>query len=245
MSAYFYIKRTLISSPMWLEDRFSTGQAWLDLIALANYEQGHIKVAGQIIPIYRGQCGWSMERLADRWKWDARTVKKFLNRLQNEERITFTMCNRTTVINIVNYDAYQKRPEKHAEQNAELDVGQNAELDVGYKERKNKERIKKNSTPLPPKPGQKDITVELLRGWIEENITSPIDVETHLANFRDYEFKRPIKDWRLAAYNWLRTEQARYNERHPNGPRQYRQQELPGDYDTPSGLPPDGFVGSR
>lgn len=63
------IYRKFLSSQMWLSEPFTRGQAWIDLIGLANHEEGFIRVRGIKVTLKRGQVGWSEVKLAERWKW--------------------------------------------------------------------------------------------------------------------------------------------------------------------------------
>lgn len=102
------IQRSLLNSEEWVSEVFSRPQAWIDLLFLTNYKDGSIRVSGQIIPIKRGQCGYSVLTLSKRWKWSRGKTQKYLDELQHiEHRIEQLKSNRTTVISILNYDKYQ------------------------------------------------------------------------------------------------------------------------------------------
>ena len=107
MTGYFSIERDLLEHHLWLDEPFSRGQAWVDLIGLANHTHGWIRIAGERIAIARGQCGWSEVKLAERWHWSRGKVRRFLSELRRDERILQTQNTRTTVITICNYDMYQ------------------------------------------------------------------------------------------------------------------------------------------
>jgi hypothetical protein len=107
MPGYFSIERDLLTHSLWLDEPFSRGQAWIDLIGLANYRDGFIRVAGDRIEIKRGQCGWSELKLSERWRWSRNKVRRFLNELALDERLKREPNNRTTILTICNYDIYQ------------------------------------------------------------------------------------------------------------------------------------------
>ncbi len=104
---YISLYRSLIKSDMWLSEKFTRGQAWVDLLALANYEDGFIRVRGNKVVVKRGQCGWSQVRLASRWQWSRDKVKRFLNELEDDEQIKQQKSNISTLITITNYNEYQ------------------------------------------------------------------------------------------------------------------------------------------
>jgi hypothetical protein len=109
MTSFFIIKRPVEQDPLYFSEKFNRWHAWIDLIGLARFEPGTIYLNNFPVKLQRGDVARSIETLADRWKWNWRTVKKFLKGLQKEGRITFQSSPRTgTVIHIVNYDSYQR-----------------------------------------------------------------------------------------------------------------------------------------
>lgn len=109
MEGWFYTERSLIESELWLSEKFTRGQAWIDLIGLANHKKGFINIRGNIIIIQRGQCGWSEVRLGQRWKWSRKRVNNFLKWLEKEQQIIQQKSSRTSIITICNYEKYQKK----------------------------------------------------------------------------------------------------------------------------------------
>jgi hypothetical protein len=87
MIGWYKIYRQLLEGEMWLKEPFTRGQAWVDLIGLANHEDGYIRVRGNRLPVLRGQVGWSLERLAERWKWSRGKVSRFFQELELDEQI--------------------------------------------------------------------------------------------------------------------------------------------------------------
>ena len=71
-------------SSMWLEEPFTRGQAWVDLLMLTNHADGHIRKRGIPIEVHRGELGWSEEALAERWKWSRGKVRRFLQELSSK-----------------------------------------------------------------------------------------------------------------------------------------------------------------
>lgn len=110
MSSAGWIKlhRQLQECPMWYEERFSKGQAWVDLLLLANHSDKKILFNGDFIIIKRGQYLTSMVRLAEKWKWDRKTVAKYLKLLEKDKMITLDVDNHKTLITIDNYKVYQQ-----------------------------------------------------------------------------------------------------------------------------------------
>lgn len=105
---YIKLFRSITANPLWLDDKFTPGQAWVDLLLLANFKTGHIRVRGNRIEVMRGQVGWSMERLAKRWQWSRTRVSRFLNELETSGQIVQQKNFVTTVLTITNYERYQR-----------------------------------------------------------------------------------------------------------------------------------------
>lgn len=101
------LHRQLQECPMWYAERFSKGQAWVDLLLLANHRDKKILFNGEMIFIERGQYLTSMVKLAEKWKWSRPTVVKFLNLLEKDKMITRSSDNTKTLITIENYGIYQ------------------------------------------------------------------------------------------------------------------------------------------
>ncbi len=93
---------------MWLAEPFSKGQAWVDLLLMANHTETYFYKRGNKVIVERGEIGRSIIELAERWKWSRGKVKRFLNDLENEMQIIQQNNAVTTKITIVNYDAYQQ-----------------------------------------------------------------------------------------------------------------------------------------
>lgn len=99
--------RKLFKSDIWLSEKFTRAQAWMDLIYLTNWKDGFIRVRGVKVDVKRGQCGYSIVKLADRWKWSRGKVKRFLNELQDEHRIEQQTDSVSSLITVINYERYQ------------------------------------------------------------------------------------------------------------------------------------------
>lgn len=104
-----YIKayRKLFTSDLWLGEKFTRGQAWLDLINLCNWRDGFIRVRGKKINVKRGQCGWSEVKLGSRWGWSRGKVKRFIKELKNEQQIVQQTNTFSSLITVINYEHYQ------------------------------------------------------------------------------------------------------------------------------------------
>ena len=111
-------------SVIWDDKPFSRGQAWIDLLMMANHEAKDIFFDGGVYRVERGQQLTSIRKLSEIWGWSRTKTTKFLNDLKKAEMVSFKSDTKKTVITIVNYDNYQdaeiqKEPQKSHEQATE------------------------------------------------------------------------------------------------------------------------------
>lgn len=124
------LHRQIMETPEWLAEPFTRGQAWIDLLLLANHETGFIRKRGILITVDRGQVGYSERTLAERWQWSRDKVRRFIAELTRLSRISRKISEKTvpkktsvsSLIFIVNYDSYQMN---NAEGNTEDDTENN------------------------------------------------------------------------------------------------------------------------
>lgn len=115
---YFSISRKLTESPLWLSEKFTKAQAWVDLISLARYEENdsYFYVRGIKVNVSIGQLAFTESKLADRWKWSRNKVRAFLATLEKMGNIEQQKNNVITLISIVNYIKYQKKVQQTEQQ---------------------------------------------------------------------------------------------------------------------------------
>ena len=99
--------RQIEENPLYFLEPFTKAQAWIDLFLNANHSDGKIGIRGNIIPIKRGQIGWSELTMADRWTWSRNKVRRFLKYLETEQQIIQQKTAITSVITITNYERFQ------------------------------------------------------------------------------------------------------------------------------------------
>jgi len=108
LTGWISLQRKLANSSLWTSEPFTRGQAWVDLLMLANRVQTEIWIRGIRVDAMRGQLAWSELSLADRWTWSRGKVRRFLQELsQGTEPMIVQQKNRvTSLISIINYDKY-------------------------------------------------------------------------------------------------------------------------------------------
>jgi hypothetical protein len=92
---------------MWLEKPFTKGQAWVDLLMLANHQDRKILLGNRTVTIQRGQIHTSELKLADRWGWGRKKVRAYLSLLENEKMATTIGTTQGTTITVENYASFQ------------------------------------------------------------------------------------------------------------------------------------------
>ena len=118
---YGWIKlwKKITNNRFWTSEKFSRGQAWVDLLMFANYKPTKIIIRGITVNLKRGQLAWSTISLARRWQWSEKKVKSFLSELEKEQMLTSRKSNLTTLITIINFGRYQENVRAKDEQKSE------------------------------------------------------------------------------------------------------------------------------
>ncbi|WP_163321654.1 hypothetical protein [Draconibacterium mangrovi] len=116
MEGWIKLYRKIAENPLWLIKPFSRGQAWIDLLILANHKPGFFYIRDVKVKVERGQVGWSEPKLSERWGWSRTKVRKFLKDLAEEQQIVLDKKTVTQIITILNFDEYQKKEQQEIQQ---------------------------------------------------------------------------------------------------------------------------------
>ncbi|MDI6766034.1 MAG: hypothetical protein QME52_04335 [Bacteroidota bacterium] len=116
MQGWIKLYRSIQGNEFYFSERFTKTQAWTDLLLLANHKPATIFLRGVEVHLGKGALAYSQLSLAKRWKWNERTVNKFLTMLEKRQMIHSRKSNITTVISIINYALYQSSTEQSTEQ---------------------------------------------------------------------------------------------------------------------------------
>ena len=107
MKGKFVIDREFLTDGLWTSEQFTRGQAYVDLIGLANHSPNIIIKRGIQVELDRGDVGWSIVELAKRWRWSRDRVKRFFNQLESRQQIRQHKNPAFTKIAVSNYDEIQ------------------------------------------------------------------------------------------------------------------------------------------
>lgn len=110
MVGWVRIDRQIQEHWLWEEKPFSKGQAWIDLILLANHEANKLAYKGGIINTRRGTVYRSISWLAKRWGWSRDKARNFLVTLEADGMATIKATTNQTTITLANYGKYQDLP---------------------------------------------------------------------------------------------------------------------------------------
>ena len=110
MGRWIKLHCQLAHHDLWLMEPFTRGQAWVDLLMLAQTKPGWIMVRGISVDLDRGQVGYSELSLSARWKWSRNKVRLFIDSLRKRQMVDIKKDNKTTIISVLNFDTYQARP---------------------------------------------------------------------------------------------------------------------------------------
>lgn len=126
------LHRQIWDSWVWKDKPFSKGQAWIDLLLMANHEDKKTLIGNQLVVVKRGSRITSIRKLCDRWGWSNTKVRAFLSLLEQDGMIVVESDTKKTTLTIVNYSDYQ-----------DLSISKNdAKTTVDFL--KNKNRCEKN-----------------------------------------------------------------------------------------------------
>jgi DNA-binding transcriptional MocR family regulator len=197
-----------------LSEPFTRGQAWVDLILLANHSDGYFRTNGQRVYVSRGQVGYSLRSLAARWKWSDGKVKRFIDELEADGKIKAQTSNVTTIISILNYSHYQniEAPKMYSRS-----TGESRTMTNNKDNKNNNENNKRGFSP-PPLIDISDYFLEI--GSSNEEAEKFMDYY----NSNGWKIgKNPMKDWKASARNWMkRSDNFNHLKQNKNATNKYR-----------------------
>ena len=96
------VYRKIMDHPDYFAEPFTRIGAWMDLVLMANYAPGFVRIRGIRVEIEAGQVAISAYQLAERWQWSRGKVLRYLEELENAHRIILQKTNVCTLISVRN-----------------------------------------------------------------------------------------------------------------------------------------------
>ena len=190
------VERALMDNFLWEDKPFAFGQAWIDLLMLANHKDQKSVYKGKTVTMKRGTVNRSISWLARRWGWSRHKARDFLTLLEHDNMVKVNATTNRTTITIVNYALYQdlqttKGQRKDSERTARGHIQEGKEGKESI--------ILTNNTNRP--------TLTEIEDFIKEH-----GYAVSASEFYDYYssqgWKRangmPVKDWRACVRSWNR-----------------------------------------
>lgn len=116
MAGWIKLHRCIEDNWVWKDKPFSKGQAWIDMLMLANHEPHKLKTRTGFVEIERGSFHTEERSLMARWGWSNSKVRNFMRSLEEEKMIEQTVKKSTTgkstegtTVKVLNYCTYQDK----------------------------------------------------------------------------------------------------------------------------------------
>ena len=206
--------RQIMDSWLWKDKPFAYGQAWIDMLLMANHEDNDILFEGKILTIHRGAFHTSILKLSDRYGWNRKKTTKFLDLLESQKMVTTERTTHGTTVSIVNYDKFQtlvttidttNRATLGTTKEQPRDTNNNDNNDNNV----NNNIICSDSAEPSPKQNNKKFTPpnleEVQQYCIERN--NSVNAQTFIDFYESKGWmvgKNKMKDWKAAVRTWER-----------------------------------------
>lgn len=201
MEGWMKMHRSILEHWLWKDKPFSRGQAWIDLLLLANHDDGKVMFNGELITVKRGEHLTSILKLSDRWGWGRKKVSKFLDDLESDEMITQERTTQRTTITIVKYEVYQSKEQQKEQRRNSEGTAEEQPRNTNKKEKNDKNEKKVNNTVrfTPP-------DIDTVRDYCTERNNS-VDPQAFIDFYSSKGWmigKNKMKDWKAAVRTWER-----------------------------------------
>jgi hypothetical protein len=128
--------RSVTEHWVWDDKPFSKGQAWLDIILMANYKDNTFPLGSEVVTVNRGSFITSELKLMERWGWSKSKLRYFLNSLEIDSMIVKKTDRKKTTITIVNYSSYQESETTEEPKKDHQQTNNRPKKDTNKKEKK-------------------------------------------------------------------------------------------------------------
>ena len=107
LQGWVSVHRQIQEHWLWAEKPFSKGQAWIDMLMLANHEDRKFLLGNDLMEIKAGGFYTSEVKLSERWGWSRKKVHAFLELLEKDEMVVVKRDSKGTAIFLLNYGNFQ------------------------------------------------------------------------------------------------------------------------------------------
>jgi len=111
---YFIVNRSIVKHWVWDDKPFSKGQAWIDMIRMANSQDKKIPYKGELVVVKRGSFITSLAKLSEKWGWSINKTRLFITHLKNDEMLVSIKVsikdNKKHRYILTNYEDFQFSP---------------------------------------------------------------------------------------------------------------------------------------
>lgn len=111
------LHRSIQDNWVWKDEPFSKGQAWIDILLMANHQDNKFLLGNELATVEAGSFITSEKKLMERWMWSNTKVRNFLKVLESDKMLVVKKDTKKTVIKVLNYAIYQdsKKEESNTE----------------------------------------------------------------------------------------------------------------------------------
>ena len=196
---YVLINRRIEDHWLWQDKPFSKGQAWIDLIMMANFKDGEMLTKGRLFKIKRGQVLRTIGFLANRWGWSAKKVRAFLDQVRGQTMVTLEGTPQGTLITIENYGFWQTLGQESGQQKGQTEGQTRVDKRIKKINENKKEDIRGClRTHLVP-------SFEEVCAYVDD-MDYAMDPSEFYNYYQDQDWVKkngqPIKDWKASVRAW-------------------------------------------
>jgi hypothetical protein len=92
---------------------YTQREAWLDILLSVNYEKKKAFISNKAIICHEGQVLFSLRSWSKKWRWSTSKVRRFFEKLVEDDMIKIEGLNDTTRLTVLNWQQYQGNSTKH------------------------------------------------------------------------------------------------------------------------------------
>jgi len=193
------LHRQLMDHDLWTQEPFTRGQAWVDLLMLANHAPAQFRVRGNLVLVNRGEVARSEDSLAQRWKWSRNKVRRFMVELSEKtiQQIEQQKSPILSKIRIINYDLYQSNDPSDTTD----DTTERQQKDTN-KNDKNENNVKKDKREVFSIPEKQEVDLYFVE--IGSTFEESVAFMDHYESVGWFVGKKKMVSWKATARTWVR-----------------------------------------